>query len=379
MKTNLITLLLGVVFLASCASDDNTITPPNETDLTFVNAFSNLNFTRPIDIQNADDGTNRLFVVEKGGIIKVIDNSTTPQSFDFLDISSLVSSGGEQGLLGLAFHPNYSTNGYFYINYTPTPNTTRVSRFKVSDTNPFAADPNSELVLFSFFQVATNHNGGQVAFGNDGYLYISSGDGGNSNNGQDLTTLTGTILRIDVDNMDPGLNYSIPASNPFINDANARDEIFAYGLRNPWRMSFDRNTGQLWAGDVGSVNYEEVNIIASGNNYGWNRYEGTECQLQPCDTSGLTMPFYFYEREASGSAITGGHVYRGNLNPEIAGMYVYGDSVTGKIWALDTNSADNELLFDTDINITGFGVDESNELYFCDFFGGMIYKFVTED
>ncbi|MEJ2544210.1 MAG: PQQ-dependent sugar dehydrogenase [Calditrichaceae bacterium] len=285
-------------------------------------AFPHLNFTQPVDLQNAGDGSNRIFVVEQRGIIHVFENDSSVLATDiFIDLQDSVNdAGSEEGLLGLAFHPNYEENGYFYVNYTDaSPRRTVIARYQVSENEPNKADPESELVLLQFNQPESNHNGGQLAFGPDGYLYIATGDGGGSGdqhgefgNGQDRTTLLGNILRIDVDNADDGLNYAIPEGNPFVGNQNDyREEIFAYGLRNPWRFSFDKETGWLWAGDVGQGDYEEVDIIESGNNYGWRIMEGLHCyNSEECDQTGLTLPIWEYPH-GTGYSITGGYVYYG--------------------------------------------------------------------
>ncbi|WP_452226236.1 PQQ-dependent sugar dehydrogenase [Lacinutrix cladophorae] len=382
-NAKLIFILLPLIFI-SCKSDDDTITPSVLTELMYVNAFPELTFNLPLDIQSSNDGTDRLFIVEQEGIIKVIDIVNPIEAITFLDISSNVdTSSYEQGLLGLAFHPDYETNGYFYVNYNPNPETTRISRFQVSSSNSNMANMSTELIVLEFYQDTGLHNGGQLVFGQDGYLYISSGDGGVRENGQDLSSLTGTILRIDVDNTDSGMNYGIPIDNPFTGNVSARNEIFAYGLRNPWRISFDNTTGKLWTGDVGNGQREEIDIIESGGNYGWSIFEGTHCLDGPCDTPNLIGPIYEYERIGTESiAITGGYVYRGSLNVGLVGKYIYSDSSTGKIWALDTNSLENELLFETEMNIATFGVDKNKELYFGDYNfieGGKIYKLVQQE
>jgi glucose/arabinose dehydrogenase len=375
MKAKLV-LLLNLLIIFSCSKDVNQ-SQITDTELVLVDLFSNLSFTQPVDFQQANDATTNLYVVEKGGVIIMFENYEFLHSSIFLDIESKVNTTGEQGLLGLAFHPNFVENGYFYVNYNPDIHTTNISRFKISDSGDGTADPNSELVLLSFPQHDWPHNGGQLAFGPDGYLYISSGDGGDSSNGQDLSTLTGTILRIDVDNPSDGLNYGIPPDNPFISDTEARNEIYAYGLRNPWRMSFDSATGKLWAGDVGSGYFEEINIIEKGENYGWQIIEGNRCFVAPCDTDGLVQPFYEYGHDPNGSAITGGYVYRGSLNTELIGKYIYADYISGKIWSLDIDTKENTLLFDTEMLISSFGIDKNNELYVLDI-GGEVYKFVQE-
>ena len=281
----------------------------------------------------------------------------------------------------MAFHPNYKSNGYFYVNYTTDKSTTVISRFQVSSTNPNEALSTSEEILIEFDQPHGNHNGGQVSFGPDGYLYIAIGDGGSGGDphahGQNLNTLLGTILRIDVDNTADGQKYSIPNDNPFVVHPTAKKEIYAYGLRNPWRMSFDALEGTLWVGDVGQNKYEEVNIVENGGNYGWNTMEGFHCyKADECDKTDLVLPVTEYNHDKGDISITGGFVYRGSLIKELQGMYVYGDFGSGRIWALSTLDSSQELLFDTDIHISSFGVDLQNELYFCGF-DGKIYKFIN--
>ena len=355
-------------------------------------AFPNLSFIRPLDLERPGDGTNRLFIVEQRGVISVFQNdSNATQKKIFLDIQDRVNdNGNEQGLLGLAFHPDYENNGYFYVNYTASnPNHTEISRFSVSPQNPDSADENSEFEILSFSQPYSNHNGGKVAFGPaDGYLYIAVGDGGSGGdpqcNAQNLLSLLGSILRIDVDTTIANQHYGIPTDNPFAgNTQGYREEIYAYGLRNPWRFSFDPVTNWLWAGDVGQNIYEEVDIIENGGNYGWNIFEGfhcytsaPSCQTQPCDTTGLEMPIWEYSHNL-GSSITGGYVYRGPSVPELEGKYIYGDFGSGRIWSLEydgVNPPSNALLIDTNLGIASFGVDENQELYICSF-DGKIYRF----
>ncbi|OIP62668.1 MAG: hypothetical protein AUK34_02910 [Ignavibacteria bacterium CG2_30_36_16] len=351
-------------------------------------AFPNLVFSSPVDLQNAGDGTDRIFVVEQQGKIKVFSNDqAVAQSQTFLDITDRVSSGGEMGLLGLAFHPAYESNGYFYVNYTASnPRRTHISRFSASASNPNQADPNSELILMSINQPYSNHNGGQVAFGADGCLYIALGDGGSGgdpqNNAQNKTSLLGKILRIDVDNIQPPLNYAIPPDNPFAgNTQGYLEEIYAFGLRNTWRFSFDRETNQLWAGDVGQGQWEEINIIQNGGNYGWRCYEGNhEYNTSLCNAGDYLFPIHEYGHNAQGGySITGGLVYRGSTVPFLSGKYVYADYVSKRIWALEydsINGAQNRYLLTAPANITSFGVDANDELYFVSF-DGKIYKFVS--
>ncbi len=349
------------------------------------NAFPSLSFSSPVDLQHAGDGTDRIFVVEQAGRIKVFPNlpnqSTTKM---FLDITDRVSSGGEMGLLGLAFHPNYANNGYFYVNYTTSnPRTTRISRFSVT-SNPDSADKNSELILLSFSQPYSNHNGGQIAFDPDGYLLIAVGDGGSGcdplNAGQSLNTLLGKMLRIDVNAPSGGLNYSIPPDNPFAgNSQGYREEIFAYGLRNPWRFSIDPETHWNWCADVGQTAREEINIIESGKNYGWKVMEGFLCNTcqTGCDTTGMTLPIFDYPRTA-GKSVTGGFVYRGPNQPGLYGKYIYADYVDRHIWSLEydgTNPPVNTFLLTMSGSPSTFGVDLNNELYVVAH-GGTIFKFI---
>lgn len=358
--------------------------PASVNGVTLENAFPNLQFSRPLDLQSPADDTDRIFVAEQGGSINVFSNEeTVSESATFLDIENTLVSSGELGLLGLAFHPNYETNGFFYVTYTPTSDLAVVSRFQVSGADPNVADVNSETILLRIPQPFTNHNGGQLAFGTDGYLYIASGDGGSAGdpqgNAQNLGNLLGKILRIDVDATENGLAYAIPADNPFTNSSSARHEIYAYGLRNPWRFSFDVQTDSLWAGDVGQNAIEEIDRIQSGGNYGWNTLEGTQCfNSTTCDTDGFIPPVFEYDQTRGDKSITGGHVYRGETNTSLQGLYIYGDFVSGRIWGLSTNLGSdltNQLLIESNLSISSFGTDNNNELYVCAF-DGAIYKFV---
>ena len=347
-------------------------------------AFPKLSFDRPVDLQHAKD--NRLFVVEQEGIISVFPNDpAVANSKVFLDIEDRVDdSGNEEGLLGLAFHPDYSRNGYFYVNYTASnPDRTVISRFKVSGTDRDQAEKSSEQVLLEIPQPYSNHNGGQIAFGPDGYLYIAVGDGGSGgdpqNHGQNLKTLLGTILRIDVNKQAAGKNYAIPADNPFANNNNGnKEEIWAYGLRNPWRFSFDAMTNTLWAADVGQNKWEEIDIIEKGGNYGWDRMEGKHC-FEPasgCDTEGLILPIWEYSRD-EGVSVTGGYVYRGSAIEQLKGKYIYADFASSRIWSLDFTDRNNPVnteLFKVPFPISSFGVDQQGELYITGF-DGKIYKF----
>jgi glucose/arabinose dehydrogenase len=350
---------------------------------TLQDAFPNLIFSRAVDLQHAGDLTDRLFVVDQLGIIKVIQNDASVNTIkNFLDITDRVIYGGERGLLGLAFHPDYESNGYFFVNYTTgTTLKSRISRFSVSTTNSDSADKNSELILLEFDQPYTNHNGGQLAFGNDGYLYIATGDGGSAgdpqNNAQNISVLLGKILRIDVNNSLPPLNYGIPSDNPFIDSlGSVRKEIFAYGLRNPWRFSIDPITNNIWCGDVGQGSWEEIDIIQNGKNYGWKCYEGSA----PYNLTGCNgiyeFPIWEYSHSV-GFSITGGYVYRGPNLPDLYGKYIYADYVMAKVWSLEydgVNPAINNLLLTAPGSVTSFGVDQNQELYVLSF-NGKIYRF----
>jgi len=355
-----------------------------------VNAFPDLSFNNPVGIYHAGD--NRLFVLEQPGTIKVFNNDPSTTSVQtFLNITSIVDQDPgytEEGLLGLAFHPNFSENGYFYVNYTDYgPKRNVIARYTVSSTNPDQADMESSLVILEVNQPYTNHNGGQMGFGSDGYLYISFGDGGSAGdpqgNGQNLQTLLGTIVRIDVNNTSNGLNYSIPADNPFIAPIGTRDEIYAYGLRNMWRFSWDPVTGLLWGADVGQYNWEEIDIIYPGLNYGWNTMEGNHCYPagSNCSTEGFEPPVFEYPLYVDGvCSVTGGFVYRGSEMLSLYGKYIYGDWCTGDIWAftyVDNGNHMNEHLILSNVNIASFGLDLQNELLICA--NSSIYKLISDE
>lgn len=366
-----------------------------------VEAFPNVSFNKPVLLTYSPDQTNRVFVVEQEGRILVFPNDPdviSSQVQVFLDISDKLPDGvepyGEYGLLGLAFHPNYSENGTFFINYVTTQNgiKTHISKYQVSASNPNIADDTTETVLLEVDQILENHNAGMLNFGNDGYLYASLGDGGwQYPNGppdpgataQDLTKLLGSFLRLDVDNPAEGLEYGIPPDNPFVgNDQGYREEIFAYGFRNPWRFNIDYVTGKIWVGDVGFASWEEIDIVESGKNYGWSQAEGMDCRSGvDCNIEEYELPIFVYENGSVGCSITGGMVYRGSGRPELVGKYIYGDWCAGKIWSLEDNgdsSYTNTLLTDEDIGISAFGQDENHELYVValDFFSATkIYKF----
>ena len=339
-------------------------------------------FSSPVFVGHAGDGSGRLFVVEQGGTIRVVVNGQVlPEPF--LDVRSLVVTGGERGLLGVAFHPRYAENGRFFIAYTARNGDNTVARYRVS-ADPNRADPASATVLFALPDPAPNHNGGMLAFGPDGYLYVGTGDSGGSGdprgNGQNLGTLFGKMLRLDVDAGEP---YGVPPDNPFVGQGGARPEIWALGLRNPWRYSFDRATGDLWIADVGQNAYEEINLQRAdsrgGENYGWNRMEGMHCFPigSRCDADGLTLPVAEYPTRRPECSVTGGYVYRRGAQPALTGGYFYADYCSGRIWSLHQAPegawVQTELL-DTDLTISSFGEDEASELYLLDHRGGRIYR-----
>jgi glucose/arabinose dehydrogenase len=345
----------------------------------------------PIGIMNAGD--DRLFVIQQRGLIRIIDPEGNVSDTPFLDLSGTVSQTGfETGLLGLAFHPDYSGNGYFFVNYTrETDGNSVISRFSVSDDNPDLADPGSEQVLLTVTQPLANHNGGQVLFGPDGYLYIALGDGGGAgdpgDNGQDPTTLLGKMLRIDVDGGN-GNGYSIPPDNPFIADETTPDEIWALGLRNPWRNSFDRYTGDFWIADVGQADREEVNFQPAdspgGENYGWRCYEGTiEFNPEDCDDpESYVFPVFEYGHPAGTGctgSITGGYVYRGAIYGGMFGVYLAGDYCTGVLYYVNRSNGEFEggELITFDRGISSFGEDRYGELYVALIGSGEVLR-VTE-
>ena len=331
---------------------------------------------KPTDIGSAGDGSGRVFVLEQVGRVRILqDNQLLPSPF--LDISQLVGSdSSERGLLGIAFHPKYAQNGFFFINYTDKEGNTHIARFKVSTENPNQADPSSQMELLFVRQPYGNHNGGSLAFGPDGYLYAGLGDGGSGGDplgsGQSLNTLLGKILRLDVDGGEP---YAVPVDNPF-SEGGGEAEIWAYGLRNPWKISFDRVTGDLYIADVGQNQWEEINVTNSGApggiNYGWNLMEANhDFSGAFYDAATLTLPQVEYSH-AEGCSVTGGHVYRGELLPEWQGVYLYGDYCSGNIWGLLQAKA-NALLFKTNFSISAFGLDETGEVYLADY-SGSIYR-----
>lgn len=354
------------------------------------------------ELTTAKDDSNRLFAASQSGAIYVFDND--PEATEaklFLDLQDQVAQwsrqgGNEEGLLGLAFHPNYADNGYFYVYYSDADDDKSVvSRFRVSEQDPDRADAKSETVVMEIPQPYGNHNGGSIEFGPDGYLYIGLGDGGYRNdphaNGQDLTTLLGSILRIDVDQAQNGRPYGIPDDNPFASDADAeagrRGEIFAYGLRNPWRLAFDSETGRLWSGEVGQELIEEINHIERGGNYGWSLWEGNLPfgNRETTPASSPIDPVWEYDH-GIGKSITGGRVYRSDRIPELTGKYLYADYVSGRVWALEYDEKKQQVVRNEEIIAGGtpvlaFGEDDSGEVYFmtADMKGKGIYRFERDE
>ena len=390
MRPMRITLLILLIAThAGCNKGSSTSSWP---EISLANVADG--FIEPTHITHADDKSNRIFVVEKAGRIKIIKNGSV-LSTPFLDISERVlSTGFEQGLLIVAFPPDYAVKGYFYINYTNISGNgdTIVSRFRTT-SNPDTADPASEQILLVIDQPYENHNGGQLAFGPDGYLYVGMGDGGSvgdpQNNAQDSESLLGKILRINVESgIDP---YIIPPDNPFVNASGYSKETWALGLRNPWRFSFDRITGDLYIADVGQDIREEVNfqeaLSSSGENYGWRILEGSLCYnpstgcIPPSRYSSPVAEYDHGTDNITGCSITGGFVYRGELFSKMQGIYFYGDFCSGNIWGLrkDGISWENNLLLDTEYGISSFGEDEDGNVYFADFYSGSIFKITAQN
>ncbi len=376
--------------LAACGGGGGSSSPGSlqaeEPSLVLERAFPVLSFVQPVAMLQAPEDDSRWFVVEKAGRVLVLANDDAVQAASvFIDISDLVEAGpSEAGLLGMAFHPQFNGNGEVFLSYTAAgpggavPLISRVSRFLMT-AGGNRLDPATEEILLSVDQPFTNHNGGNIAFGPDGFLYIGLGDGGSGGdpqgNGQNTETLLGAMLRIDVDT-DP--LYGIPADNPFV-QGGGRPDIYAWGLRNPWRFAFDRVTGDLWAGDVGQNRLEEVDRIVSGGNYGWNRFEGTLCFAGECNPAGLIPPLAEYTH-GEGCSITGGFVYRGTEMPDLAGTYLYGDFCTGTLWGLDSGTdgtLPSRVLVDSSLSISSFAEGNDGELFVLDYTAGTLHRLVS--
>lgn len=385
---NAVLLACLLVFTPTCGGSDSRSTtmrpPPAPSDYMAARVISGL--SQPVDLAAPPGDSARIFIVEKTGVIRIVKGGQV-LSRPFLDISSEVSGGSEQGLLGLAFHPQYGSNGRFYVDYTDRAGDTRVVEYVVS-ADPESASATTREILF-VDQPYGNHNGGQIAFGPDGFLYIGFGDGGSGGdpqgNGQNLSTLLGKILRIDVDTGSP---YAIPSGNPFAGQAGKRGEIWSYGWRNPWRFSFDRAGGDMYVADVGQNLWEEVNHEPAGTpglNYGWNRMEGKHCYPPNtnCDPTGLVLPVVEYDHQV-GCSVSGGFVYRGQALPELAGTYFYGDYCTGIVrsFRINNGTAVDEKDWTSTLRteaggamqgLSSFGLDASGELYFL-LLDGEVYR-----
>jgi glucose/arabinose dehydrogenase len=340
--------------------------------------------TQPLSITHAGDGSGRLFVAEQRGTVRVLVGDAL-QREPYLDLTARTAARGERGLLGLAFHPSFAANGRLFVHYTDRDGSTVVSELRAPDPAAPRVDPATERILLTLAQPFSNHNGGQIAFGPDGYLYIGLGDGGSGGDpldaGQDLTTLLGKVLRIDVDGAEP---YAVPEGNPFVGVSNALPEIWAYGLRNPWRFSFDRATGDLWIADVGQNAVEEVNLQHAGSpggeNYGWRPMEGDRCYepASGCEDPSFTMPVITYTHASGwGRSITGGYVYRGSAVPELEGRYVFGDFASRRLFVAERGPSgwSARPLVDAGFNVSSFGEDEAGELYVAAYDSGRLYRF----
>lgn len=376
LKTLVAVMSLSAVFPAGAACGRT----PDDSPAKLAPVFPDLRFERPVAmIQSPLRDDVRYVVAQRGIVWRVNGTGRSATRSVFADIEDRVEDGpNEAGLLGMAFHPDFAANGAVFLSYTTSAQglTSRIARYRSSDDGR-TLDVDSEKVLLSLKQPYGNHNGGHIAFGPDGYLYAGYGDGGAGgdplDNGQNPDTLLGTILRIDVDGGEP---YATPADNPFA-DGGGRPEVYAYGLRNPWRFAFDPATGALWAGDVGQNQYEEIDVIRPGGNYGWNIREGAHCyRSSDCRTDGLIDPVAEYSHR-DGCSVTGGHVYRGTAVPALDGQYIYGDYCSGLVWAMsagDPAAAEPRLILDTDMAISSFAQDRDGEVYVIDHDRGGIHR-----
>ncbi len=398
MKRIWLGLLLSLL-IAGCDGDNGNAapvaedSPPKENDgpraIALQRAFPDLSFSQPLALVPLPGSSERWYLVEKGGKVHTF-TAGDKSAAVAVDLSDKVDAGHyESGLLGIAFPPDFADNRRVYLSYTAPgdPLESRIARF-VLPGGENTIDAGSETILLRLKQPFTNHNGGHIAFGPDGYLYAGYGDGGSGGdprgNGQDTTTLLGTILRIDVNAQAEG-DYGIPADNPFAEKGEGKPEIFAWGLRNPWRFSFDRETGDLWAGDVGQDRWEEIDLVEKGGNYGWNIREGAHCFEPPegCRTEGLIDPVAEYPNQDGDCSVTGGYVYRGEKIPALQGWYVFADFCSGRIWGLSpgsngTPAGDPQLLLDSDLQISSFGEGADGDVYAIDFSGGGVHRIVAE-
>jgi len=386
-------LLLPAIVLAGCggsySSSPTPTPPPGPATFDLIPLASG--FSNPLDMQQPKDNSGRLFVVEQNGHIQIIQSDSTRAASTFLDVSTRngFTSGGETGLLGLAFHPMYAQNRRFFVNYTRTISgqlQSVIAEFTASASDPNFTDANTENILFTVNQPFSNHNGGGLAFGKDRFLYIGLGDGGSAGdpncNGQNITVLLGKMLRIDVDSPPAaGLNYAIPSTNPFLGQA-ARGEIWLYGLRNPFRFSFDSANGNLWIGDVGQNAFEEIDMLTpqqAGSNMGWNRREGTHPFSMACTQTGnsLTDPVFDYDRSQGDETVIGGHVYHGTKMPALSGTYVFGDFASGRLWSLQPSGqtfARSNVTTTSGGDLAAIGEDQAGELYVVRYSSGVVAR-----
>ncbi len=369
------------------------LVPAASAQIRAVEAFPGITFDFPVEVAVAPGQPERLYVVEKG------EGSTTPQAPSrilsvapgeteptvFLDLTDLAWPGQEAGLLGLAFHPNYEANGRFFVYYGARGvERTVVAEYRRSARDPLVADPDDPIVHLEVEQSLTIHNGGKIEFGPDGYLYVAYGDGRGpgdvDGNGQSLSTLLGSLARIDVDGASGDLSYRIPADNPFLGTSGARPEIYARGFRSPWKFSFDAHTGDLWLGDVGETDWEEVNVVEAGGNYGWGEMEGPECFVDGCDPDDYDLPLYAYphapQLPGGGLSVTGGFVYRGSDLAGLQGLYLFADFVFPKLWALREDASGVDILLESVSNIASINADAEGEVLLTSFSEGKIYRLV---
>jgi len=387
-KTLVVSFAVAALFLLAAGCGDAKPPASSATQSLTLQALVS-GFSSPLDLEQPNDSTNRLFVVEQGGRIKIVQNGAVLATA-FLDISSKITPGGEMGLLGVTFHPNFSTNGKLYVNYVRTVSgqiQSVIAEYTASPANSNQVNVATERILLTVDQVGNfnNHKAGQLAFGPDGFLYFGLGDGGSGGDpfghGQDTSTLLGKLMRIDVNSADPGLQYHIPTDNPFA-ISGGRPEIWAFGFRNPWRFSFDRMGGRLFLADVGQDHFEEIDIVTKGGNFGWNIMEGRHCfnPSSGCNMTGLILPIAEYDH-SEGNAVIGGFVYRGSAIPSLQGQYVFGDLGTGKIWTLQETSPNTftrTLVTDTNATISSFGQDVAGELYLVDIGSGSVSRIVAQ-
>ena len=376
LPRRLVVTSLAAALLISFVVSGETLAAPTDAHIKLRLLASHLSM--PVYATSANDGTGRIFIVEKTGKIKILQKNGVVRSTPFLNISSEVSKGSEQGLLSLAFHPGFRTNHKLYVNFTNTVGKTVIREYRVSSSNPNVVSTSTKRDILRLTQPYANHNGGMLAFGPDGYLYIGMGDGGGAgdpdNRAQNTNELLGKMLRIDINHTQPTAAYRNPSTNPYVGVA-GRDEIWQIGLRNPWRFSFDRATGELWAGDVGQGAREEIDRITRGGNYGWRVLEGTSCtNLGPasCTAPGFTAPVAEYGHSAGRCSVTGGYVYRGSAIPLLRGGYVFGDYCSGEIWVVSAYAsapASKVRLLDTSLLISSFGQIGGGELVVTDLNG----------